>query len=99
MSIARAIKKSPKLCLVFFYRNSTDKNPPMSPATRGIYLCLSSSTQRLKAHKIVLKRNTKLPTNKPKLIESFPVNILSRCDGLLNILLIPNTADNPDFIR
>jgi hypothetical protein len=42
MSIALAIKKRPMLCLVDFAKNRTERRPPIRPARRGIYFCLSS---------------------------------------------------------
>lgn len=99
ISIALAIRNNPKLCLVFFYKNSTETIPPRNPAKSGMYFCRYSLTILLRVHNTVLKINTKLPTNSPKLIESLLVKICSRWEGFLNIFLMPKIVDKPDLMR
>jgi hypothetical protein len=49
--------------------------------------------------RIDLKSSTKLPTKRPKFIESLLVNILIKFLGDLIIFFILKIIDKPDFIR
>jgi len=99
MSIARANKNKANVCLDFFYKKRIDTNPPNNPAIRGIYLWKFSDKYLLAIQRTDLNRRTKLPTNNPKLIESFPVNILMKFIGFENIFLIPKTELIPLLTR
>jgi len=99
MSIARANKNKPNVCRDFFYKNNTDINPPTKPANSGIYRRYYSPTYLLRQQRVNLKTSTKLPTNNPNLIESFPVRIVNKCLGLENIFFKPKTVDIPLLMR
>lgn len=71
----------------------------MNPANKGIYFCCYSGTSLLKTQRIDRNISTKLPTNRPKFMESLLIKILKRFLGDLTILLILKITERPLLIR